>query len=83
MNQGAFRYPYRGLALGVFAGVVLAEALSRHIAPFSAWLIGGSLFGLVPAGCDRPRSWTRLVVTALATAFVAASAHWLATRLLS
>jgi len=28
MNQGAIRYPYRGLALGVFAGVVLAEALS-------------------------------------------------------
>ena len=76
-------YAHKGLALGVFAGVVLAEVLSRQIPPFAAWLVGGSLIGLVPAGYDRPRSWLRMAGTGLATAFVSACAHWLAELLAS
>jgi hypothetical protein len=67
----------------VFVGVIAAEALSRHIPPWSAWLLGGALIGLAPLGDERPRSWLRAGATAAGTAVMAAGAHWLATLLAS
>lgn len=68
---------YRWLALGVFAGLVLAELLSRRIPPPVAWLVGGAVIGLVPAGFGEPRSTERVLITVVSTACVAALAHWL------
>lgn len=77
MNSDRTSRSYTWLAVGVFAGVVLAELLSKRMSPFLAWLVGGSLIGIMPAASERPRSAARIVTVAVATAVVAALAHGL------
>lgn len=80
--SGSSLRAYRWLALGVFAGVILADVLSARVSPILAWLAGGAVIGLVPAGFGEPRSTERVLITVVSTACVAALAHWLANLIL-
>jgi hypothetical protein len=70
------------LALGVFAGVILAQLLSPRLPSVAAWFLGGAVIGLAPAAAEKPRSARRTLVTVLCTAAVAAAAHGLAVFML-
>ena len=81
LSSGSGLSTYRWLVLGVFAGVLLADVLSKRVSPILAWLAGGAVIGLVPAGAEQSRSAIRIVACTAATAGVAALAHWLTTQL--
>ncbi len=81
LSNGSGLGPNRWLVLGVFAGVLLADVMSKHVSPVLAWLAGGAVIGLVPVGAEQPRSAIRIVAGTAATAGVAALAHWLTTQL--
>lgn len=82
MDNDSLCGTYRWLVVGVLGGVILAEVLSRRMPSLLAWLIGGSLIGLVPVGRSRERTLARLGAVSLATAVAAASAHWLVEKVL-